>query len=252
MAIPTRDQIKIGDTVSIETKENQGTDQLTDGIVKEILTDSQTHPYGIKVVLEGGQIGRVKSINSEQMRKPAQRSFVDLMKIEIPNTEDTRNEFKEFYQYDKKIASMDNRQTLEGIKRSVQERFATAVCGFGNSYDGGFVYLGIKSDGTISGLEQDLKLGEFSDYDDSFANHIVNRLEDFLKDRVFLTSKLKIKFRQIKGKTICIVQVLPADRPIYLSSKTKTFFVRAAAPKSIKFDADEQFKYIKNRFPDYN
>lgn len=255
MTVPNRDQIKIGIRVSIETKENQGSGRLTEGTVKNILTASNTHPHGIKAELEDGSVGRVKQIIGETTEETIQKStgerFEDLMKIEIPKTEDEKNEFKEFYQYDKKLADMDNIQASDGIKRTTQERFATAVCGFGNSYEGGFVYLGIKSDGSISGLEKDLKLGEFSDYNDSFANHIIDKLEDFLKDRVFLVSKLRIKFREIDDKTICIVQVLPADRPVYLHSKLKTFFVRAATPKTIKFNEDEQFKYIKKRFPNY-
>ncbi len=250
MSAPNRNQIKIGARVSIETKKNQGTGKLTEGTVKTILTSSQIHPHGIKVSLEGGQIGRVKQLEDQNQTRETNKP-IDLDKIEIPKTEDASNEFKEFYQYDKKIPNTDDKQAIGGIKRSVQERFATAVCSFGNSYEGGFVYLGINSDGVIVGLEQDMKLGKFSDYSDSFANHIVDKLEDLLKDKVFVTSKIRIKFRQIENKTICIVHVLPADRPIYLHTKSKTFFVRGPAPKAVKFDMDQQFKYIKERFPRY-
>ena len=51
-ALPTRNEIKIGDFVKIETRENQGTGKLSEGKVKSILTDSVEHPYGIKVKLE--------------------------------------------------------------------------------------------------------------------------------------------------------------------------------------------------------
>ena len=60
--IPSRDQIKPGTKVGIETKENQGTGKLTEGIVKNILTSSNVHPHGIKVELEDGQVGRVKEL----------------------------------------------------------------------------------------------------------------------------------------------------------------------------------------------
>ena len=52
--LPTNDQIKIGSKVAIETKEDQGTGKLTEGIVKTKLTSSNTHPHGIKVELEDG------------------------------------------------------------------------------------------------------------------------------------------------------------------------------------------------------
>jgi len=60
--IPSRDQIKPGTKVGIETKKDQRTGKLTEGIVKTILTSSKTHPHGIKVELIGGNVGRVKKI----------------------------------------------------------------------------------------------------------------------------------------------------------------------------------------------
>ena len=57
-----RKDIKPGTIVKIIEKANQKTGELTEGIVKKILTSSATHPYGIKVILESGIIGRVKEI----------------------------------------------------------------------------------------------------------------------------------------------------------------------------------------------
>jgi len=57
-----RKNIKIGARVKIIEKQNQKIGKLTEGIVKEILTHSSEHPYGIKIMLESGAIGRVKEI----------------------------------------------------------------------------------------------------------------------------------------------------------------------------------------------
>jgi uncharacterized repeat protein (TIGR03833 family) len=57
-----RADIKPGLKVLIVLKKDQRSGKLTEGIVKEILTKSPTHPHGIKVRLEGGEIGRVKKI----------------------------------------------------------------------------------------------------------------------------------------------------------------------------------------------
>ena len=57
-----RVDIKAGLKVLIVLKENQRSGKLTEGIVKDILTKSPTHPHGIKVRLEGGEVGRVKKI----------------------------------------------------------------------------------------------------------------------------------------------------------------------------------------------
>jgi uncharacterized repeat protein (TIGR03833 family) len=57
-----RAEIKPGAEVCIVLKKDQRSGKLTEGIVKNILTKSPTHPHGIKVRLENGAIGRVKKI----------------------------------------------------------------------------------------------------------------------------------------------------------------------------------------------
>ena len=57
-----RSNIKIGGHVMIVQKEDQRTGDLTEGFVERILTKSSTHPHGIKVKLETGEVGRVKQI----------------------------------------------------------------------------------------------------------------------------------------------------------------------------------------------
>ncbi len=59
-----RHSIKPGLRVKIVLKADQGTGKLTEGIVKDILTNSPTHPHGIKVRLASGQVGRVKEIKA--------------------------------------------------------------------------------------------------------------------------------------------------------------------------------------------
>jgi uncharacterized repeat protein (TIGR03833 family) len=57
-----RNEIEAGLLVNIVLKKDQRSGQLTEGIVKDILTKSATHPHGIKVRLETGEVGRVKEI----------------------------------------------------------------------------------------------------------------------------------------------------------------------------------------------
>lgn len=57
-----RKNLSAGTRVKIVLKQHQRTGTLTEGIVKDILTKSSTHPHGIKVRLEDGQVGRVKEI----------------------------------------------------------------------------------------------------------------------------------------------------------------------------------------------
>lgn len=61
-----RGQIKPGSHVMIVLKEDQRSGKLTEGIVRDILTNSPTHPHGIKVRLQSGEVGRVKQILSDK------------------------------------------------------------------------------------------------------------------------------------------------------------------------------------------
>ena len=57
-----RSSITKGLKVKIVLKADQRSGKLTEGLVKDILTNSPTHPHGIKVRLESGEVGRVKEI----------------------------------------------------------------------------------------------------------------------------------------------------------------------------------------------
>ena len=59
-----RVNIKAGIRVLIVLKKDQRSGKLTEGIVKNVLTNSPNHHYGIKVRLRSGEIGRVKEIIS--------------------------------------------------------------------------------------------------------------------------------------------------------------------------------------------
>ncbi|WP_062238712.1 YwbE family protein [Fictibacillus sp. FJAT-27399] len=57
-----RKDISPGLEVNIVLKQDQRSGKLTNGIVKDILTNAAFHPHGIKVRLQNGQVGRVKEI----------------------------------------------------------------------------------------------------------------------------------------------------------------------------------------------
>jgi len=57
-----RENIKIGLEVGVVLKKDQKSGEITKGVVKRILTNSLSHPHGIKVMLEDDKVGRVKEI----------------------------------------------------------------------------------------------------------------------------------------------------------------------------------------------
>lgn len=65
MPIKMRNDVKLGMYVAIVLKEDQRSGNLTEGVVKSLLTSSTFHPHGIKVKLEDGSVGRVQEIIEE-------------------------------------------------------------------------------------------------------------------------------------------------------------------------------------------
>ncbi len=57
-----RENIKVGSEVEIVQKHHQRSGELTSGFVKRILTKSANHTHGIKVMLDTGEVGRVKKV----------------------------------------------------------------------------------------------------------------------------------------------------------------------------------------------
>ena len=70
-----RGSIRIGLVVDIIRKEDQRSGKKTRGIVQEILTNSLSHPHGIKVRLKGGQVGRVTEIISAPSSEDNEKGF---------------------------------------------------------------------------------------------------------------------------------------------------------------------------------
>ena len=60
--LPTNDDIHVGSVVCIICKNDQKSGKTTVGVVEKKLTKSSNHPYGIKVELKNGKIGRVTKL----------------------------------------------------------------------------------------------------------------------------------------------------------------------------------------------
>ena len=57
-----RKNVQVGYYVEIVQKHHQRSGELTEGVVKRLLTKSTNHPHGIKVMLDTGEVGRVKRV----------------------------------------------------------------------------------------------------------------------------------------------------------------------------------------------
>ncbi len=57
--------LSLGMLVAVVQKQDQRSGNLTQGRIGRFLTNSPTHPHGIKVMLEDGRVGRVQEIIEE-------------------------------------------------------------------------------------------------------------------------------------------------------------------------------------------
>jgi len=234
--LPNRDQIKIDMKVLVELKENQGTGKLSEGIVKEILTSDNSHPHGIKVELQSGQVGRVKEIVSGS--KDSEEILDD--KITIPENEDKQNEFKATLKFD--LKRFEKGDGAKVGNKSVLNEIPITVSGFANNL-GGNLFLGIRDDGEILGLDYDF---EMLGGRDKFEQEITNALRQI--DNQAFVSKLTILYQEIKGKTICIIKVHPSKKPIFVrNGEFNELHVRMHNTTK-KFDGKEIADYLVQHF----
>ena len=280
--LPTNDQIKIGSKVAIETKEDQGTGKLTEGIVKTKLTSSNSHPHGIKVELEDGSVGRVKKIlsgsildDSENIRSKiyeklkntsldelstknldSDNSLKDLNKLDIsiPEKENVKTEFKSTFQIDLKEEFLRNEGKIEAanarrndqknIRQDLQKEISITVSAFANQ-KGGRLFIGVQDDASILGLERDLKFYDQSK--DKFNLALIASLKKFLKNNAFI-AKLRFEFVNTQHGEYFIIQVPKSTEPIYLHfSNIQETYVRIEN-LSQKFTTEEFLNHCKDRF----
>jgi len=241
-----------------------GTGKLTEGIVKEILTPGSSHPFGIMVILDNGIKGRVKQIANKQNEFDAETKTEYLINklelLEIPTKEDPLNEFKSTFRFDLtedalrkagKIAEVDGRKRDIERKDEIRKEIAITVAGFANA-EGGYLFLGVDDDGTILGLEKDMEVYNFKNTD-VFALSISESLENYLKNKAFISSKVKMSFQEKNNKTICVIKVLPAASPVFVHvGNSQENYVRSGtAAKTQKMETEDFIKYCISRFPNW-
>ena len=283
--LPANDEIKIGSKVAIEKKEDQGTGKLTEGIVKTKLTSSKTHPHGIKVELEDGQVGRVKQLldigNKTKISKS--ETFEDGILTEdytkegpgeeyeshiimsvggeppsnnrpIPKNEDAYTEFKSTFQHDlkeevlRKSGKIEDADTRKNAQKSIRHNIRKEISLTLAAFannDGGRLFIGINDDSSILGLDKDLE--ECGGTVDKLQLTIMDSLKNFLKDNSFL-SKLKLEFAASDDKRYLIITAPAATQPIIVhDSNDEEMYVRIQN-RSQKFTATEFLKHCKDRF----
>lgn len=75
--VPSRKEIKVGQRVWALEKRNYASGELTEGVVRRILTSKEHHPRGIKVMFEDGTVARVQQLHPPEKKIPADLDLED-------------------------------------------------------------------------------------------------------------------------------------------------------------------------------
>lgn len=141
------------------------------------------------------------------------------------------------------------------INKELENVILKSIAAFTNAH-GGMIFIGIKDDSTILGLEKDYSTfkEETSDY---FELHLRNLVDNFF-GRDFSASQIRCIFykftdKENEGKEIAIIDIKENDEPIYVTldhkgAKTEKFYVRSGNSSRAIENLSEINRYIKNRF----
>ncbi len=130
---------------------------------------------------------------------------------------------------------------------SIKQIVAKTICAFLNS-NGGVLFIGVKDNGEIQGLEHDYSLANGKNPKDYFRLEFDQMLEHFLSFSV--KSNITGDFYNIDNKDIFVVEVSPIlRRPIFLKSHSgKEFYVRGEASSRQLTDIEEIANYCIDRW----
>lgn len=130
---------------------------------------------------------------------------------------------------------------------SVKQNVAKAIAALLNT-DGGIVYVGVKDDSTIGGLDYDYSVCKGNGRD-GFKLEVDDLLSQFFKP--WVSNLIEVNFINIKGKDIALIRIEKAGEPVFLISKYdnyKYFYYRSNASSREIIDVEEIVVYILNRY----
>ena len=253
--------VNVGDIVTINPQSDRTRKLLVDGVVEEVLTRNVDHPHGVKVVLQSGEIGRVKKSNATEIpvrdREKAPVVNVGIAEL-ITQGESQDLEFKtsamwsNFYTKEKIDESKSYDLKIHGQKAS-SFVLAKSIAGFANA-DGGHLIIGVKEDKEsedliIVGIETELfKLKDKNI--DGYRRMIVDDVISRFLPKFFLhhlSDYIDIAFPQLSDEKICVLKVEKADKPIFVKLKKEQFFVRIDA-STRELSGEDVLNYCKRRF----
>jgi predicted HTH transcriptional regulator len=112
----------------------------------------------------------------------------------------------------------------ETVNTGLQKVVAKTIAGLMN-FEGGTLLIGVADDGSVLGIENDFKTLQKRRNRDGFEQVLLNALHEYLGSEFI--QYVRIRFEEHEKGTVCVVQVEPSPKPVYLTDKGSIeFYVR--------------------------
>ena len=162
------------------------------------------------------------------IRKIGAESIAELIAL----GESTTLEFKSTLQWD-----VRQNKKNEGLQFPVLK----TINAFLNS-EWSTLLIGVEDNGNIFGLAQDLSTMTHKTLD-RFELHLMNLIGKSIGSA--FSQLLKVRFEEIEGKQICVIEVKRAPKPVFMKKKNQKLFHIRRGNGSLSLDIEEAFEYIQ-------
>lgn len=176
-----------------------------EGKITTILSKEEDNPNGVKVELINGSIGNLIAISDGG-------NSIEIIKKRLRDRENQQVERKSTFSFD----TINNKKDDD-----LKTVLAIAVASFMNT-DGGFVYVGVKDDGTSIGLDLDYSIMTSRPNNDGLEDAMKQYFNKVLTENIIQQQCIKYNFPIIDGKEICEIFIMPSKKPIFIKSKIGT------------------------------
>ena len=255
-----------GMEVVVNPQSDRTRNERVRGRISEILTRSGSHPHGILVRLENGEVGRVKEVSDETLQtvtkniivENANHSPISLDKL-IAGGENHFVEFKSSSLWSEWISQdiIDSSKSweLKQFGRAASKIIiAKTIAGFLNT-DGGCLLIGIKEN---KDSQKDVIIGIESEFRklkdpcvDGYRRMIIDSIIKPYFPSVVLNhfnNYLSIEFQEFEGLTICKINIAKSEHKVFINVINQDYFYIRVDATTRQLTGEEIVDYCMRRF----
>jgi len=244
--------IKKGQEVEILTKARKS----VKGTVEEVASRKEYHEHGIMVMLQSGEVGRVKKIFSEKpasetenLIKKGESYKVEFKSDALWSLNKTEQEIKESKSYDLHTFRHKASKVIIGksIAALLNSEGGNLVIGIKEKKEGKGEYniIGVNED--MERLKSQGKTGTKDDYKRMIIDDIIR---PYFPSRIYnhLNNYITIEFEELGDKIICNIKIRKSDIKIFLSLGGRKIFMIRTETETRQIEDEELVDYCMRRF----